>query len=128
MDPNLFHIDWDRTLEVLVAIVVLSFFVERALALVFENRHFVAKFKGKGVKEIIAFAVAFLICWRWEFDAISMIILAEETSIPGEAITAGVIAGGSKASIALFHNVMGVKSAAIKAKEADEAAAKAGNP
>jgi hypothetical protein len=38
MDPNLFHIDLERLFEVLMAIVVLSFFVERALSLLFGHR------------------------------------------------------------------------------------------
>ena len=38
MDPNLFHVDMGRLIEVLVAIIVLSFFLERALAVVFEHR------------------------------------------------------------------------------------------
>jgi hypothetical protein len=32
MDPSLFRIDWDVLIEVLTAIIVLSFFVERALS------------------------------------------------------------------------------------------------
>lgn len=48
MDPNLFHLDWDRTIEVLAAIVVLSFFVERALALLFEHKWFIARFRNRG--------------------------------------------------------------------------------
>jgi hypothetical protein len=117
VDPNLFHVDWDRLFEVLIAIIVLSFFVERALALLFENRHFVARFDGRGIKELISFGLAFLICWRWQFDAISMVILTENTTVLGESITAGVIAGGSKASLKLFHDVMNVKSSAVKEKE-----------
>ena len=38
MDPNLFHIDMGRLFEVLVGIIVLSFFLERALAVIFEHR------------------------------------------------------------------------------------------
>ena len=114
MDPNMFHIDWERLFEVLITIVVLSFFVERALAIVFENRHFVGKLKGKGIKEPIAFGLAFLVCWYWEFDALSMTILTEKTSLLGEAITGAVIAGGSKASIKLFHDLMEVRSTAAR--------------
>jgi hypothetical protein len=110
LDPNLFHLDWERTGEVLAAIVVLSFFVERALALLFENRHFIARFDGKGVKEPIAFLACVLVCWQWDFDAVSMVILAEKTSLIGQLITAGVIAGGSEASIKLVHDVLKVKS------------------
>jgi len=114
MDPNLFHLDWDRLFEVLVTIIVLSFFLERALALVFEHRLFVRYFDKKGLKEPIAFVVALLVCRRWNFDAVSMTILAERTTLLGEVITAAVIAGGSKASIKLFHDTMDIKSMAYR--------------
>ena len=52
---------------------------------------------GRGWKAPIAFAVAFGVCRYWDFDAISTTILADQTSFPGRLITAGVIAGGSKA-------------------------------
>lgn len=116
MDPNLFHINWDRTLEVLVTIIILSFLIERALALVFEHRWYVSTFGEKGLKELIAFGFALGVCWVWDFDALSMIILKSETQFLGKLITAGVIAGGSKASIALFRNVLKVQSEASKVK------------
>lgn len=106
MDPNLFHLDWERTFEVLAAIVILSMLVERTLASVFENSRLIDLFDGNGAKEIVAFLVALGICLKWNFDAVSMIILTEQTSIAGEIITAGVIAGGSKGSIKLFRDVM----------------------
>ena len=43
MDPNLFHLDWERVGEVLTAIVVLSFVLERALAVPFESRLLINK-------------------------------------------------------------------------------------
>jgi uncharacterized membrane protein len=118
MDPNLFHIDWERLFEVLIAIIVLAFLLERALALLFEHRLYIDKFAEKGLKEPIAFLLAFLVCWYWQFDAVSMIVLRENVSLLGEAVTAGVIAGGSKAAIKLFHDVMDVKSQALKAYNA----------
>ena len=57
MDPNLFHLDWERVGEVLTAIIVLAFVLERALAVLFESRLFVKRFEGKGVKEWVAAAV-----------------------------------------------------------------------
>ena len=113
MDPNLFFLDWDRTFEALAGIIVLSFMLERALALLFENRIFVQRASGKGVKEPIAFAVAFAVCHQWQFDAVSIVLLSEQTSVVGELVTAGVIAGGSKASLKLFHEILGVKSSAV---------------
>lgn len=112
MDPNLYHIDWERTFEVLATIVVLAFFVERALAVVFENRRILPVIEGSGVKEFIAFGVALAICLRWDFDAVSSIVLTEHTTVVGKVVTAAVIAGGSKASVKLFRDVLGFRSTA----------------
>jgi hypothetical protein len=129
MDPNLFRLDWERTFEAVTAIVVLSFLVERALALVFENRRLLRLFDNSGMKEVIAFAVATWVCWYAQFDALSIIILAERISVPGIVLTGAVVAGGSKASVKLFQELMGVHSDAVKDKktreERDKAAAAA---
>ncbi len=138
MDPNLFHIDWERTIEALVGIIILSFIVERACALLFESRWWITNFEDARVgrvstgqdnndstnsaelkllpgqryplKEAISFIVALVISYVWSFDAVSIILLSEQTSLVGIIITALVIAGGSKASIKLFHNVLNIKS------------------
>ncbi len=120
MDPNLFHLNGERLIEVFFAIVILAFILERALAVLFEHRSFVKRAKGKGLKEIIAFVVAALICWYWEFDALSILFPKEHVTIYGELITAAVIAGGSKASIKLFRDVIGAKSTAQAAKDAKD--------
>ncbi len=112
MDPNLFHLDWERVGEVLATIVVLSFFLERALAILFESRVFIKRFEGKGLKEWIAAAVCVVVCIIWKFDAISMIVLTDRTTVFGEIVTGAVIAGGSKASLKLFHDVWDVRSSA----------------
>ena len=112
MDPNLFHLDWDRVAEVLGALVVLSFFVERALAIIFESRWFLKKLDQFPIKEFIAFGVSLLVCITWHFDSLSMVLLTDHTSLLGEIVTAGVVAGGSKASLKLFHDVLNVRSSA----------------
>ena len=129
MDPNLFHLDWERTLEALVGIIVLSFLVERACALLFESRWWIRLFEDARLgetsvsqktnntsksekkdimpgrlyplKEIISFIVALLICYFWDFDAVSIILLSDQIHLLGIVITALVVAGGSKASIAV---------------------------
>ena len=118
MDPNLFHVDGERLIEVLFTIVVLSFIVERALSILFESRFFLDRFEGKSLKELIAFAAGALICWQWEFDAISILLVQEKMSIYGEIITGAVIAGGSKGSVKLFQDVLNIKSKAAKEKSA----------
>ena len=112
MDPNLFHIDWERLFEVLVAIVVVSFLVERALALLFETRFFIKHAQGKSLKELLAFIAGVVICWYWDFDAFSMIFLKEQVTVVGVVITGAIVAGGSKASIKLFRDLLGFRSTA----------------
>lgn len=119
MDPNLFHLDYERLFEVLTMIVVLSFFVERALSVVFESRWFITMYEAnenrKGVKELAALVVSIAVCFFWQFDALSIMIVAHETMrIPGYFLTGAIIAGGSKASIKFFRDVLGFMSNAEK--------------
>jgi len=122
MDPSLYHLDWEQLTEVLATVVVLAFVIERALALLFESRLFVRTLGTKGVKEPIAFAAALLVCWHWKLDALGVILHGEKVQFLGEIITAAVIAGGSKASLKLFRDVLGIES--DRAKEARLTAAK----
>jgi hypothetical protein len=112
MDPNLFHLDWERASEVLATVVIMSFMVERALALIFESKWFIKKFTDTFPKEILAGIVGAAVTIAWKFDAISMIILTDHVTLPGEILTGLVVAGGSKASIKLFHDWLGIRSSA----------------
>jgi hypothetical protein len=117
MDPSLFHLDWEQVSEVLATIVVLAFLVERALSLLFESERFL-KLDPKGLKEVIAFIVSLVVCVAWKIDALSVILHGEKVRVIGEVLTAGVIAGGSKASLKLFRDVMGIESTHSKAYRA----------
>jgi hypothetical protein len=118
MNPSSFAVEGEQLLDVMTTIVVLSFLVERALAVLFENRWFVDRFDSKGVKEPISVLVAFAICRYWDFDAVSVILMRERTHFFGHLVTAGIIAGGSKASVKLFHDVLNVRSSAEKERQA----------
>jgi hypothetical protein len=121
LDPNLFHLDWDRVWEVVSAVAVLSVLLERALSVLFEHRGFIARFDKAGLKEPIAYGASLFVCWYWDFDAVSSIILRDSTTIPGYLITAGIVAGGSKGSQKLFTDLLKVRSSAAKAKAEAEA-------
>jgi len=108
-------LDWDRLGEVLTTIVVMAFILERALAVLFESRFYLARFENRLSKELIAAAVGAVVCVLWKFDALSMILLTDKTRIFGEIITGAVIAGGSKASLKLFHDVLDIRSSAHEA-------------
>lgn len=111
MAPVLLTINPERLFGVLLVVVVLSFFLERALALVFENRWVIERISGLGVKEPLSFAVCLGVCRQWQFDAVSA-LFSKPSNWWGYVVTAAIIAGGSKASIALFQNVIGAMSTA----------------
>ena len=119
MDPNLFHLDYERLLEVLFTIAVLAVFVERALAVIFESRWFIRMYQRhpnrSGIKEVIALAVAIGVCAFWQFDAMSIVIVShEQMQVPGYILTGLIVAGGAKGSIKLFKDVLGFMSTAEK--------------
>lgn len=128
MDPNLFHLDWERLSEVLAVIVVLAILLERALALVFEHRLFVKRLEESGWKMPIALLVALFVCVWWQFDALSMIILRDKTHPVGYLITAAIVAGGSKGSIKLFRDVLGWQSTAYREYTEAKSAPRKSNP
>ncbi len=115
-DPNLFALDWNTVFEVLITIVILAFILERALALLFESPWFLkleARRKERDrstFKPLIAFVLAAIGCTLWEFDALSIILVKEHVTVLGAVITGAVVAGGSKASLKLFRDVLDIKS------------------
>ena len=111
MDPNLFALNWNVVFEVVMAIVLLAFILERALALLFQSRIFKkletqrdANDKGT-FKPLIAFVVASAGCILWQFDAISIIFLRDNVTTLGAIITGAVVAGGSKGALKLAENI-----------------------
>lgn len=146
MDPNLFHLDYERTFELIVSISIIAIFIERALAVIFESRWFIEKTEGhpaqpeqiviedgkqkvipakkektkiRGIREIIAFVVSFGVCYFWDLDAISILLQTKEiVTVPGIFLTAGIVSGGAKGSNALFQNFLNVMSSAEKERKA----------
>lgn len=119
MAPGFEHLNWERITEVLALVVLIAFFVERALSPLFESRFFVSRYKEKNLKEVLAFLVAIFACWYWDFDAMSMILSKETVTMPGILLTGGIVAGGSKGAVTLFRDYLGIKSSAQS--EAEEA-------
>lgn len=114
MDPLLFGMKGEVVAEVLGTIVVLSLFIERFFAPIFEWRIVLDKIRDKGVKEPVVLIASFLVVYLYKFDAMAVIFTQEKPTLAGYLITAGVVAGGSKGSIALFRDFLGWKSTAQK--------------
>jgi hypothetical protein len=99
---------------ILWTLVVMSVFVERVLSLVFEHRAYLQYLDGRGLKELISFLVSLVACHQYGFDALALLMGKTEGNWVGLMLTAGVVAGGSKASIGMFHQLLNVRSAAAK--------------
>lgn len=118
VDPNAFAVPWAVMIEALALVIVLAFVLERCLALVFESRFFIqfsenqkAKPMSKGnYKAPIAFVLAVVTCLLYQIDIVAALMSHSHPSVFGAVITGGLVAGGSKASIKLFRDLMGVYS------------------
>ncbi len=134
LDPNQFAINWATIFEMLALIILLAFVVERALAMVYESKPYVRislkrKKEDKGdFKTLGAFILSALVTILFQIDLVAVILSHAHTSLVGELLTASVIAGGSKASIALFRNILDVKSSDYDRAQTELAAHRAANP
>lgn len=122
MDPNLFYLNYERTFEVLTTIVILSMIVERFLALIFESRPFIdfmaKNEKRNGLKELISFVLSVVLCFVWKFDAVTIIMVSnDKMTVYGMILTGGIVAGGTKGSIKLFKDWLGLMSSAEKERK-----------
>jgi hypothetical protein len=105
LNPLYFEIDWAQLGEALGALLFLSFAVERALSVLFESRLY-DRLHGLGAKSLVAAAVSFVICWSAHFDVIGIAFHQERVTILGSAVTALVVAGGSKGVMTFMRQVL----------------------
>lgn len=146
MDTLEFAVDYSTLFDVLTLIVVLSFFIERALSVIFESSLFIGwynpgtktdptapvttnadgtqqappkpKPKKKGIKELIAIVVSIAVVYNIEFDALTIITKSTHVSPQlGYFITGLIIAGGSKASLKLFGEILDFRSDAERRRK-----------
>ena len=117
MDPLLFGMNSDVVGEVIGTIVVLSLFIERALAWVFGWRLVAEAINGKGFRAPISAGVSIATVWLYGFDAMAIIFQEEQATWVGYLITGSIVAGGSQGSMKLFQDFLGWKSDATKEYE-----------
>jgi hypothetical protein len=99
--------DFLQVLEILARVAIMAMLLERALALLFEQKVFRDRIDRSGLKEIIVLAVAWGVCATLKFDALSAIFDPSTiSSSMGIFLTAAVVAGGSKGAVRLFQEVL----------------------
>ena len=118
--PDLFAMQWDVVFEALALVIVIAFFLERVLALLFES-HSYTRFrmqqrkKGRNsFKEIIALVASLAICLAYQIDFLAIILSYSQSSFIGIVLTAMLVAGGSKASLKLFRDVLNIRSSSYQ--------------
>lgn len=140
-DPSQYAMAWDAVFEALAMIIVFAFAIERALAQIFETPLFLrieerfskgrkkkyvisktsplSEFNNRysgtdetSLKPIIASVLGILVAYLFKVDLMAVTAGWATTSIFGCIMTGLLIAGGSKASIKLFQDVLNAKSSA----------------
>ena len=106
----------ESLIPILTYIVVISIFLERALVVLFEWKGTRDWIKRKMLRAPIAYVVSFLICIKYQFDALSVIFPESQNQLFGYVLTAGVIAGGSKGAILLFQGILGFGHKSVSQK------------
>ncbi|ELR17329.1 uncharacterized protein ACA1_060560 [Acanthamoeba castellanii str. Neff] len=101
-------LDYDALQESFVFLLVLAFFIERSLAVVFELRLWRGPLSNPGVKELVAVAVSYAVCTWAEFDAFATLFNKDSVFL-SKALNALLVAGGSKGAMKLMQDVLGVR-------------------
>jgi hypothetical protein len=120
VDPSQYLVPWESVTEALLVVVVLSMTVERVLAVVFESERYIlyqeirAEDDKANNKAFIASVVSILVCYIYQIDILAVVTSEPYVSFFGVVMTGLLIAGGSKGSIALFRDFLGIKSTARK--------------
>ncbi len=120
--------NWDLVTQALIKVVILSFLVERSLAVIFDMDGLRALLKRKGdIKPVVAILVSVGACFALHLDAIAPLgatgaTIAESSDIKwlGYFLTGLVVAGGSAGSVKLFQDILGFRRSSreqIKAVE-----------
>ena len=120
-------VDRTRIFNVLFLVLALSLVFESAMSVIFDWRLFIRYFEGRGVKTPLIVAVAFLVFLNYELDIVAELLRGfpqisgtiGDTSLPGQLLTALLIAGGSSGVFRIFAR-LGIRSPEERDKKAQQ--------
>lgn len=105
--------NWDAVVNELIKVVLLAFFVERALAVIFDMERVEPVIQRHDLKPVIAMAVSIALCYGLQINIIGKLgpgsPLASSMEWLGIAVTGLVVAGGSAGAVKLFQDVLGFR-------------------
>ena len=103
MQPDFFEADYTQLTEAIFVVVLLSFIIERVLAVVFEHELYKKYLDGKGISAPIAVVLSFFVCRQFHFDLPAIMFKNPQESFLGILLTAMLISGGSKGTMQLMN-------------------------
>ena len=103
MQPDFFEADYTQLTEAIFVVVLLSFIIERVLAVVFEHALYKKYLDGKGLSAPISVALSFLVCRSFHFDLLAVMFKDQAAGLLGTILTAMLISGGSKGTMQLMN-------------------------
>lgn len=106
-----------KIVNVLVLVLALSLVFESAMSVIFDWRLFIRHFEGRGVKTPLIIGVAFLTFLNYDLDIVTKLLAAfpetdvqaGDVTLPGQLLTALLIAGGSGGVFRIFSR-LGIRS------------------
>jgi hypothetical protein len=120
-------VDRTRIFNVLFLVLALSLVFESAMSVIFDWRLFIRYFEGRGVKTPLIVAIAFLVFLNYDLDIVAELLRGfpqisgtiGDTSLPGQLLTALLIAGGSSGVFRIFAR-LGIRSPEERDKKAKQ--------
>jgi hypothetical protein len=107
--------NWEPVIDALIKVVLLAFFVERALAVIFDMERVEPMIRRNDLKPVVAMAVSIALCFGLNIDAVSPLApesaLLKSTHSSWLAVTLSglIVAGGSAGAVKLFQDVLGFR-------------------
>jgi hypothetical protein len=119
--------DWDPVVNELIKVVLLAFFVERALAVIYDMERVEPVLVRGDLKPVISVFVSIALCYGLKINVVG-VLAAPDAALAGNlewlgiAVTGLVVAGGSAGAVKLFQDVLGFRrSVRDEAKQVEQA-------
>jgi len=118
--------DRTRVINVLFLVLALSLVFESAMSVLFDWRLFIRYFEGRGVKTPLIITVAFLVFLNYDLDIVAELLRGfpeiqaqniGSPTLPGQILTALLIAGGSGGVFRIFAR-LGIRNPEARERKA----------
>lgn len=87
-----------------ITLFIIAVILERGLSVLFQWRWWKQYLDGKGLKTIVAYALALTICRKYGFDVLAL-IFSKNPCATGYLVTALCLSGGSKLVLSIISQI-----------------------